>query len=57
MMGRDNLQDRFFRGYVAGMIGGVVMTMINLLFFTLGLTSSRLIDRVGMIFLGYSPLA
>jgi len=56
-MGRDNLQDRFFRGYVAGMIGGVVMTMINLLFFTLGLTSSRLIDRVGMIFLGYSPLA
>lgn len=49
------LDDRFFRGYIAGLVGGVVMTLINQLTVVLGLVSIRLIDWVGMIFLGYVP--
>lgn len=49
------MDDRFLRGYIAGISGGIVMTLTSVLFFSLGITPSRLIDRVGIIFLGYVP--
>ncbi len=49
------MRDTFVRGYMAGVIGGIAMTIINQILFSLGFASSRFFDISAMIYLGYVP--
>ena len=49
------MQDRFIRGYISGAVGGVVMVLINIIFFELGVTESKHTDLISVIFLGHVP--
>lgn len=49
--------DRFFRGLVAGIIGGLVMNIWNLTsYYLLNFANISVIDWSGIILLGYKPV-
>lgn len=49
------LQDKFTRGFVAGFLGGVAATAINLPLYLLGIAKFRLMDFVSHLVYGYFP--
>ncbi|WP_122627871.1 hypothetical protein [Lucifera butyrica] len=50
------MEDRFIRGYIAGVIGGIVMVLLDYILFVLGISEARYLDLVAIMIWGYVPL-
>lgn len=49
------MEDRFLRGYIAGILSGITMALLDYLLFMFGISETRYLDLVAIIFLGYVP--
>lgn len=49
----DEVNDRFVRGFAAGVIAGVLMNIQNFIFYLVNLTELRLLDYAGIALFGH----
>ncbi len=49
------MEDRMFRGFVAGLVGGVVSSVLTHLFYFLGFTTLRLSDWASILMYAHTP--
>lgn len=49
------MEDRFTRGFVAGIIGGIVTNAWSIFAGAMGMTTLRTVDLMGLILYAYSP--
>jgi Na+-transporting NADH:ubiquinone oxidoreductase subunit NqrB len=50
-----NLNDRFTRGFLAGVLGGIVMSILDLISFALGIVELLYLDWAAVLTYGYRP--
>ena len=50
-----DLTDRFARGLIAGLVGGVIMNIISLVSYSLGITELRFLDWSAIAIYGLKP--
>jgi hypothetical protein len=50
-----SLQDRFERGFIAGVIGGIIMNIWSFISGYLQFTHLRMVDWAGIMFFGHTP--
>lgn len=49
------MEDRFTRGFIAGIIGRIVANAFSIFAGTMGMTNLRTVDLIGAILYDYAP--